>query len=74
MQLPRDETHVATSTDGIRWTIRGRIAEKASVPDVLLTSSGEVRAYWVDFSAFTGPLTEQIGTGRSIDGGVTWGQ
>ncbi len=67
-----DQTFYATSTDGLNWSQGMLLAEAASVPDVIRTNSGEVWAYWVDFTDFTGPNKEKIGIARSRDNGTTW--
>ncbi|MEW6717669.1 MAG: hypothetical protein AB1345_09220 [Chloroflexota bacterium] len=66
-----DQVYFATSTDGLNWTEGTLLAEAASVPDVIRTSKGEIWAYWVDFSSFTGANTEKISVARSRDG-LTW--
>lgn len=66
-----DETYYAVSSDGLTWSKGTLLAEHASVPDVIYTSQGVYWAYWVDFSAVTGPHPEKIGVARSTDG-VNW--
>lgn len=61
---------MATSSDGLNWSQGTRLLEAASVPDVIRTSKGMLWVYWVDFSAFTGPLTEKAGVARSSDGRI----
>ncbi|MBL7161378.1 MAG: hypothetical protein ISS57_02145 [Anaerolineales bacterium] len=67
-----DQVLYTTSSDGLQWGAGKLLAEAASVPDVIRTSTGEVWAYWVDFSEFTGPNMEKIGIARSRDDGATW--
>lgn len=71
-QVGQDQTYYTTSTDGLTWAEGALLSEAASVPDVIRTSKGETWAYWVDFSDFTGPNTENIGVARSADDGNTW--
>jgi hypothetical protein len=66
----QDQTWYATSTDGLTWGQGTLLAEKASVPEVL-RAKGVLWAYWVDFTAMTGPNMEKIGVAKSADG-KTW--
>ncbi len=66
----RDQTWFAISTDGLNWSGNTLLAEKASVPEVLRASTGVYWAFWVDFSAATGPNSEKIGIAKSNDGKV----
>ncbi len=70
-QANKDQTYVTSSSDGVQWSAGTLLAESASVPEVIYTTKGEYWAYWVDFSASTGPNDEQIGVAKSADG-QTW--
>jgi hypothetical protein len=67
-QVFRDQVWFTHSVDGLHWGAATLLAEKASVPEVIRTSTGVYWAYWVDFTSASGPRAEKIGLARSPDG------
>ncbi len=66
-----DETWIAFSEDGLEFTGRRRLFDRASVPDLVALPGGRLLVTFVDFSEGAA-VTEGIGVGTSDDGGATW--
>ncbi|MBI4360260.1 exo-alpha-sialidase [Candidatus Micrarchaeota archaeon] len=74
-----DKTYIAFSQDGKNWQPGPRVAEQASVPGLLRLEKpagafepGGLLIYYVDFSQFITPGSENIRVLYSSDQGKTW--
>lgn len=74
-ERPEPYTHTTwfvKSNDGIHFTIEQKLAEHASVPEIVQGPDGTLFVYAVDFSLATGDSQERLVMMSSKDHGNTW--